>query len=112
MICMIFISCGHCDRELGRPAVTCPYCNHPTGAVLVTSGGSVSKEDRLEKLEATCSDMASKLLYYDRKEDEELPVGAIEEMVLSGEVTVDELLGWITTPIRDSLTKKPKKKKS
>lgn len=68
------------------------------------------KEDRREKIEATCSDMASKLLYYDRKEDEELPVGAIEEMILNGDLTVDELLGWITTPIRNSLTKKAKKK--
>lgn len=66
-------------------------------------------EDRLEKLEATCSDMASKLLYYDRKEDEELPVGAIEEMVLSGEVTVTEIVEWIAGPIRRSLTKKAKK---
>jgi len=70
------------------------------------------KEDRREKLEATCSDMAGKLLYYDRKEDDVLPVGTIEEMVLNGEATLEEVLGWITTPILNSLTKKAKKKKS
>lgn len=69
-------------------------------------GEQMSKEDRREKLEATCSDVAIKLLYYDRKEDEDLPVGAIEEMILNEEVTVEEILAWITTPIRNSLTKK------
>jgi len=70
------------------------------------------KEDRREKLQATCDDMAGKLLYYDRKEDSTLPVGTIEEMVLNGEVTLEEILGWITAPILNSLTKKAKKKKS
>lgn len=70
----------------------------------------MSKEDRREKLEATCSDVAIKLFYYDRKEDEELPVGTVEEMILNGEVTVDEILAWICDPIRESLTKKAKKK--
>lgn len=65
-----------------------------------------TKEERRETLEATCSDTASKLLYYDRKEDEDLPVGTIEEMVLNGEVTVDEILEWITMPIRNSLSKR------
>lgn len=63
---------------------------------------------RREALEATLSDMASKILYYDRKEDDLLPVGAIEEMVLNGEVTIDEILKWISDPIRKHLTKKPK----
>jgi hypothetical protein len=66
--------------------------------------------DRREKLQAICSDTGVMLLYYDRKEDEDLPVGTIEEMVMNGEVTLDEILGWICDPIRNSLTKKPKKK--
>lgn len=37
------------------------------------------------------SDLVSKFLYYDRKEDEELPRGAIEEAVKNGEITVDEI---------------------
>jgi hypothetical protein len=43
MICSIYLSCGHCDRELGRPAVTCPYCNYPTGA---TPTGATSRPAR------------------------------------------------------------------
>jgi len=36
-------------------------------------------------------DLSSSLLYYDRKEDEELGKGEIEEAVASGEVTIDEM---------------------
>lgn len=32
------------------------------------------------------------LLYYDRKEDEDLPVGAIEEMIEGGILSIDEMV--------------------
>ncbi len=64
----------------------------------------VSKEERRKMLQATCDDTASKLLYYDRKEDEDLPRGAIEEMVSKGEVTIAEIIEWISDPIRKHLT--------
>lgn len=34
----------------------------------------------------------SKFLYYDRKEDDDLPVGEIEQMVECGEITIDEMV--------------------
>lgn len=37
-------------------------------------------------------DTIADLLYYDRKEDEDLPTGKIEEMIVSGEITVDEIV--------------------
>jgi hypothetical protein len=37
-------------------------------------------------------DAATDLLYYDRKESESLPVGAIEEAIAAGEITVDEII--------------------
>jgi len=40
----------------------------------------------------TVSDLAADLLYYDRKDDEELPRGAIEAAVARGEITVDEIV--------------------
>lgn len=40
----------------------------------------------------TASDCASSLLYYDRKEDENLPVGAIELAIKDGVITVKEIL--------------------
>jgi hypothetical protein len=38
------------------------------------------------------SDAATDMLYYDRKEDGLLPVGAIQEAIAAGEVTVDEII--------------------
>lgn len=41
----------------------------------------------------TICDLVSDFLYYDRKEDEELPVGAIEELIENGDISVDEIVG-------------------
>lgn len=40
----------------------------------------------------TVNDLVSNFLYYDRKEDEELPRGAILEAVKKGEITEDEIV--------------------
>ena len=40
----------------------------------------------------TIDDLASNFLYYDRKEDEDLPKGAIEEAIKSGEITYGEIV--------------------
>lgn len=38
------------------------------------------------------SDLVADLLYYNRKEDEELPEGRIEELISLGEITIDEMV--------------------
>jgi hypothetical protein len=45
------------------------------------------------------SDQVANLLYYDRKEDPDLPMGAIEAAVANGTLAVDDIVGWF----RDSL---------
>lgn len=50
----------------------------------------------------TVTDLVSDFMYYDRKEDEELPHGAIEGAVERGEITVDE----IVEAFRDKLTRR------
>ena len=40
----------------------------------------------------TISDLCTNFLYYDRKEDENLPLGEIERAVKSGEITVEEMV--------------------
>ena len=45
-----------------------------------------------DKILRVADDLASSFLYYDRKEDEDLPVGSIEEAIHNGEVTVDEIV--------------------
>jgi len=48
--------------------------------------------ERRKNIENTVEDLVSNFLYYDRKEDEDLPRGAIEEAVAAGEITVDEIV--------------------
>jgi len=38
------------------------------------------------------ADCASALMYYDRKEDEELPLGAIEKAIAEGVITKQEII--------------------
>jgi hypothetical protein len=52
-------------------------------------------------LKNTISDLVSDLMYYDRKEDEELPRGEIEKMIESEETSVDA----IVSEFRNELTK-------
>lgn len=43
-------------------------------------------------IENTISDMVSCFLYYDRKEDENLPLEVIENMIESKEISVDDIV--------------------
>lgn len=45
-----------------------------------------------EHTRGVISDLVSNFLYYDRKEDEDLPKGAIDKAVKRGEITVDEMV--------------------
>lgn len=38
------------------------------------------------------TDLVSNFLYYDRKEDMDLPKGAIDKAVENGEITIDEMV--------------------
>lgn len=50
------------------------------------------------------SDLISDFLYYDRKEDDTLPRGHIENMIKNGELTVDEIIGMFAEHLRKGLT--------
>jgi hypothetical protein len=56
-----------------------------------------------EKIENTIIDMVSNFLYYDRKEDEELPVGTIEEAVRSGTLSVDEIVAKFRSEVERAI---------
>jgi hypothetical protein len=45
-----------------------------------------------ERILGAIEDSIAKLLYYDRKEDEDLPRGTIEKAIEDGVVTVDEIV--------------------
>ena len=51
-----------------------------------------TNEELKESILATVDDLVINFMYYDRKEDEDLPVGAIEGAIVTGGVTVDEIV--------------------
>jgi len=48
-------------------------------------------------------DMVSDILYYDRKHDEELPVGYIEDAIKRGEFTIDEFVDAFADELYNTL---------
>jgi hypothetical protein len=52
---------------------------------------------------ATVDDLVSDFLFYDRKEDEELPLGAIQEALLSGEIQEREIVECFARKLREAL---------
>lgn len=45
-----------------------------------------------ELISGVVEDLVSDFLYYDRKEDEELPEGAVEQAIEDGHITVDQIV--------------------
>lgn len=58
------------------------------------------KRTRRDHIAAVTSDLVGELMYYGRKEDEDLPTGAIEAAVATGEVTVDEICELFSRELR------------
>jgi hypothetical protein len=54
----------------------------------------------IETIKSTVEDLVVNLLYDDRKEDEELPRGVIEDSIEAGIITAEEVVVWF----RDALT--------
>jgi len=52
----------------------------------------MDKSQTRQAIQATISDLVSDFLYYGRKEDPQLPVGAIEEAVETGVFTREEII--------------------
>lgn len=48
--------------------------------------------ERKELILTTVDDLVADFLYYDRKEDEELPRNSIEEAIANKEITVREII--------------------
>ena len=48
--------------------------------------------EKIDRILSIIPDYVSDLLYYDRKEDEDIPVGFIEEAISSGDITTQEII--------------------
>lgn len=47
----------------------------------------------------TVDDLVAQFMYYDRKEDEDLPSGAIDEALVAGEISVEEIVTEFRTKL-------------
>jgi len=63
---------------------------------------------RREIILDTVSDLVGKLMYYDRKEDEDLPRGAIEEAIKEGEITVQEIVDYFDVALQQATPTPPR----
>ncbi len=63
------------------------------------------KQERLEALIGTMNDLVGKFLYYDRKEDDTLPVGQIEKMIENGEVTKEAIISHFAEELNKEFSK-------
>ena len=52
----------------------------------------VMSDEQTKIIHNTTKDLVAKFLRYNRKEDEELPVGAIEDAIKSGETSISEIV--------------------
>lgn len=99
------------SRDRGRPIVepgntTTSVMVHAFGRSLEVKYRDQPTDERAvrrTRIAATLGDLVSKLLYYDRKEDSTLPVGAIEAAIAAGEITADEIIGHFATELRKGI---------
>ena len=59
---------------------------------------------RREDIVNTVTDLVSSFLYYDRKEDEDLRIGAIQGAIADGEITVDDIVQRFESRLREELS--------
>jgi len=60
-------------------------------------------ESTVELINSTITDLVSQFLYYDRKEDESLPVGEIEREISLGNISVDDIIDRFSHELISSL---------
>ena len=51
----------------------------------------------------TIDDLVSCFLYYDRKEDEDLPVGEIEKAISEGIITINEMVQVFSETLKERI---------
>lgn len=98
---------------MDEPPNVCSLCGEPRPVLMVTVSINkdlifpktleVPKKTRRERIIDILSDSISMLLYYDRKEDEDLPEGGIEEAIEAGEITVEEMIIFWSDELREGL---------
>jgi hypothetical protein len=56
-----------------------------------------------QKINNVISDMVADFLYYDRKEDEDLPVGKIEQAIINEEIKIQDIVDTFKIYLTESV---------
>ena len=59
--------------------------------------------DIKQEIENTVDNLVADFLYYNRKEDPDLPRGAIEQAIKDGVVTSDQIVKWFEKSLKEGL---------
>lgn len=59
---------------------------------------------RREEILVTVDDLVADFLYYDRKEDEDLPRGAIEEAIKAREISPEDIVARFSAKLFEALS--------
>ncbi len=72
----------------------------------------MNSECTTHEINLLITDAVANLLYYDRKEDEEFPVGMIENLIVTGDITTNQMVDCfrhnIETAVQSYLTDQDK----
>ena len=63
----------------------------------------MNDEELKDTILGTVEDLVSNFLYYDRKGDEDLPIGAIEDAVKRGVVSIEDIVAQFGASLIESL---------
>ena len=58
----------------------------------------------IENIENTIEDLVSDFLYYDRKEDEDLPIWAIQKAIKDGLITKEQIIKKFEESLNEGLS--------
>jgi hypothetical protein len=77
---------------------------YPPGHFWFAQGGYLAHEkSRAEKVMGAVDDLVGDLLYYDRKEDGDLPLGAIQAAIGEGEITPELIVERFSATLFEAL---------
>ena len=66
----------------------------------------MTNEEKIDKkllIQGTLQDVVADFLFYDRKEDEELPAGSIQKAIAAGVTSIEEMARIVEGALRESL---------
>lgn len=93
-----------CACGLSDPQINGRLSGHATDCAWRRSQEDRRMKKRPELIRMTIIDLVTDLMYYDRKEDQELPRGEIEAAIENSELTAEDMVDWFRDALLESLS--------